>query len=272
MKRALLTTLFVVVLLPGQASAAGDGKTEAVKPTAEGHPLKELWSGYHYAEPEVRKLQDSEADNPAMPLFKKGKALWKKVEGRANKSCASCHGDAAKSMRGAAATYPAFFKLTEKPQSLAARINLCREKFMGARAFPYESEQLVALTIFVKRQSKGVALAISDDGPLKPFLDKGKAYYTSRRGQLAISCAGCHEKYAGKRYRSEKLSQGHANGFPAYRKSWKATGSLLKQVNQCLARVRANPLKAGSDNLTNLQLYLAWRANGLVVETPAVRE
>ncbi len=272
MKLALLTMLIVIVSLPGQASAAGDGKTEAVKPTAEGHPLKELWSGYHYAEPEVRNMQDSEADNPAMVLFKKGEGLWKQVDGRANKSCASCHGDAAKSMRGAAATYPAFFKLTEKPQTLTGRINLCREKFMEARAFPYESEPLLALTIFVKRQSKGMALAVAEDGPLKPFLDKGKAYYTSRRGQLAISCAGCHEKYAGKRYRSEKLSQGHANGFPTYRKSWKTTGSLLKQINQCLARVRANPLKAGSDNLANLQLYLASKANGLVVETPAVRE
>jgi len=272
MKKALLFALPLILVWPVGVSAAGDGKTEPVQPTVEGHPLKELWSGYHFANPEIQKLQDSDEDNPAYELLDKGETIWNKVDGRAGNSCASCHGDAAKSMRGAAASYPAFFKLAGKPLTLEARMNLCREKFMQARALPYESDELLALSVYVKRQSKGMAISVKANDLLKPFVDKGKAYYVSRRGQLDMSCASCHEKYAGKRYRAEKLSQGHANGFPAYRKSWKGAGSLLRQVNQCLARVRANPLRAGSDNYTNLELYLAWRANGLQVETPAVRE
>lgn len=272
MRSALLLALSLAFVSPLDAAAAGDGKTEPVKPAAGDHPLKELWSGYHFAEPDTRKLQDSDDDNPAFDLVGKGEALWKEVDGKARKSCASCHGDAAKSMRGAAAAYPAFFNLSGKPMTLATRINLCREKFMSTKALPYDSEQMLALSIYVKRQSKGMTIDVKATKPLKSFIDKGKSYYASRRGQLGISCAGCHDKYAGKRYRAEKLSQGHANGFPAYRKSWKETGSLLRQVNQCLARVRANSLRAGSDDFTNLELYLAWRANGLEVETPAVRE
>ena len=254
------------------AAAAADGKTEPVKPAADDHPLTELWSGYHYTSSEARQLQDDDDANPAFELYVQGEALWKKVAGRAEKSCESCHGDASNSMRGAAATYPAYFALAKKPLTLEARINLCREKFMQAPALEPESEPYLALSIYVRRQSNGMAINVTGEGPLKPFLDKGKRYYTSRRGQLNISCAGCHEKHAGKLYRADKLSQGHANGFPAHRKSWDGTGSLLRQVNQCLARVRANPLRAGSDDLTNLELYLAWRASGLTVETPAVRE
>jgi sulfur-oxidizing protein SoxA len=35
--------------------------------------------------------------------------------------------------------------------------------------------------------------------------------------------------------------------------------------------VRAQPYAADSQEMVNLQLYLASRANGLTVETPAVR-
>ena len=272
MRRLPTAMLLAAALWPVQVSAAGDGKTEAVKPATANHPLKELWSGTHYASPEIRAKQDSESDNPAMELYAKGEELWNKVEGRAKKSCASCHGNAATSMKGTAARFPAWFKLSKKPLTIEGRINLCREKFMSARALPPESDPLLALTVYVKRQSRGMAINVAGDGPLEPFLRKGKDYYTARRGQLDMSCAGCHEKYADKRYRKDKLSQGHANGFPAYRQSWKGTGSLLRQVNECLARLRANPLKAGSDELTSLELYLTWRANGLEVETPAVRD
>lgn len=272
MRRLLMGLLLMAAFWPVQTFATGNGKTSAVKPDVENHPLKELWSGTHYTSPEIRKLQESDSDNPAMKLYGKGEALWKKAEGRAKKSCSSCHGDVAKSMKGAATRFPAFFKLSKKPLTIESRINLCRTKFMQARPLPYESDSMLALTIYVKRQSKGMAMRVAGDGPLKPFLQKGKDYYTTRRGQLETSCAGCHDKYAGKRYRVVKMNQGHANGFPAYSQSKKKTGALLLQVNRCLARVRANPLKAGSDQLTNLELYLAWRASGLEVETPAVRE
>ena len=175
-------------------------------------------------------------------------------------------------MNGTATRFPAYFPLTKKPLGIAGRINLCRQKLMQAQAFPPQSDSMLALSVYVKRQSYGQAIAISPEGPLNPFIDKGKSYFTARRGQLDIACAQCHDKYAGKRYRSDTINQGHANGFPAYRLSWKKTGSLLRQVNQCLARVRAAPLKAGSGDLVNLELYLALRANGLRIETPALRD
>lgn len=273
MRRRILTLpLVLLALAPLPSFAAGDGKTTPVIPKSSGHPLKELWSGSYYSPPELRKLQDSDSDNPAMKLFDEGEALWKKAEGREKKSCSSCHGEAATSMKGTATRFPAFFKLTKKPVNIESRINLCRTKFMRARALPANSKALNALSIYVKRQSKGMAMSVAGDGPLKPFVQKGKDYFTTRRGQLDMSCAACHDKYAAQRYRANKITQGHGNGFPAYSLSAKKTRSLLKQINQCLARIRAKPLKNGSDQATNLELYLAWRANGLKVETPAVRE
>jgi sulfur-oxidizing protein SoxA len=39
----------------------------------------------------------------------------------------------------------------------------------------------------------------------------------------------------------------------------------------CNSSVRAEPYPFGADAYVDLELYLAWRARGLPVETPAVR-
>ncbi len=41
-------------------------------------------------------------------------------------------------------------------------------------------------------------------------------------------------------------------------------------MEECYSQVRATSEPYGSDELTTLQLYIAWRSNGLLIETPAV--
>ena len=48
-------------------------------------------------------------------------------------------------------------------------------------------------------------------------------------------------------------------------------GSLHRRLRACYQGVRAEPPVGGSPELVNLELYLAWRAQGLPIETPAVR-
>ena len=67
------------------------------------------------------------------------------------------------------------------------------------------------------------------------------------------------------------LSQGQSNGFPVFRLKWQKPGSIHRRFKGCNKQVRAKPFKIGSDVYNNLELYLAWRGNGLTVETPAVR-
>ncbi len=127
------------------------------------------------------------------------------------------------------------------------------------------------MTIFVKAQSRGIPVKVDISGKAKPFFEKGKAFYYKRRGQLDMSCAHCHEKYYGMKLRMNTLSQGMSNGFPAYRLKWQKPGSLHRRFSGCNKQVRAKPFKKGSDEYMNLELYLAWRGQGLPVETPAVR-
>ena len=62
MRRLLTGLLLTAALWPVQALGAGNGKTSAVNPAAGNHPLKELWSGYHYSSSEIRNLQDSDGE------------------------------------------------------------------------------------------------------------------------------------------------------------------------------------------------------------------
>ncbi|HET6492511.1 MAG TPA: hypothetical protein VFG44_06015 [Burkholderiales bacterium] len=44
-----------------------------------------------------------------------------------------------------------------------------------------------------------------------------------------------------------------------------------ERVCRCLYGVRAEMLPAGSPEFLDLELFLAWRAHGLPIETPGVR-
>lgn len=253
------------------AALAADGKTAPIKPTAKGHPLEEIWSGYKFAKADSHAMQDDDFANPAMTWFDTGEALWTKVDGAAGKSCSSCHNDAKVSMKGVGARYPVYFAAWKKPINIENRINWCRTENMKAKPWKYDSKQMLGMTIYVKRQSFGMPVHVKVDGKMKPFFEAGKKFYYERRGQLDMACSHCHQKYFGALIRQNILSQGQSNGFPTYRLKWQKPGSLHRRFRGCNKQVRSTPFKSGSDVYVNLELYLAWRGQGLPVETPAVR-
>ncbi len=253
------------------AASGADGVTTPIKPAAKDHPLEEVWSGYKYAATDTQAMQDDEFSNPGMAWHDTGQELWSKVEGDAGKSCASCHGDDASSMKGVGARYPILDEKRGKLVNIENRINMCRTENMKAKPWKYDSSQSLGMSIFVKAQSQGMPVNVKVDGAAKPFFDKGKEFYYERRGQLDMACATCHEGYFGQRVRMNTLSQGQSNGFPTYRLKWQKPGSLHRRFSGCNKQVRAKPFKKGSDEYLALELYLAWRGAGLPVETPSVR-
>ena len=234
-------------------------------------PLSELKSGSAFLGADLRSLQADDFANPGLLWVERGEKLWSEPAGRTKQSCASCHQDAGSSMRGVAARYPRIDAESGKLLNLEGRINLCRTRRMGAEPFRYESEELLALTAYVARQSKGMPIAASIDGPAKAHFDAGERSYRLRRGQMNLSCAHCHEANWGKRLYSETISQGHPNAYPAYRMEWQTMGSLERRLRACLSGIRAEMLPYGSSEYLDLELYLAWRAQGLPIETPGVR-
>lgn len=228
-------------------------------------------SGYTYAAAETRAIQDDDFDNPGSLWLSRGESLWQQTEGHENKACASCHGQAETSMRGVGARYPVYAKEAGRLLNVEQRINQCRTERMGATAWPSESEALLAMTAYVKHQSFMLPVAARIDGDAAPFFARGKAIYLARRGQLDLACSDCHERNHGRLLRANRLSEGMSNGFPLYRLKWQTLASLQRRIVGCMNDVRAEPYPEGAEEYVDLELYLAWRARGLPVETPAVR-
>jgi sulfur-oxidizing protein SoxA len=220
---------------------------------------------------ENQAMQRDDASNPGMLFIGDGETLWNRKHGAADRACADCHGDAAQSMKGVAARYPAYDETLSRPVNLEQRINLCRERRQNATPFRWESPELLALTAYVARQSRGITVAASDDARLTPFRARGQKLFEDRLGQLNFSCANCHDDNWGKRLGGSVIPQAHPTGYPIYRLEWQGLGSLQRRLRNCMTGVRAEPYAYGAPEFTELELYLMSRAAGLSIETPAVR-
>jgi len=230
-----------------------------------------LDSGYNYATAETQAMQNDDIDNPGFLWVDIGEEMWSKVDGKAGKSCASCHGADGSEMKGVSVTYPKYNEQDAKLRTVQDEINNCRTTRMQAKAWKWESDAMLGTTAFVKLQSRGMPINVAIDGKAAPFYEKGKAFYNQRRGGLDLSCKNCHTDNAGMYIRANLLTNGLPNGFPTYRLKWQKIGSLHRRFRGCNKNVRATPYKQGSDEYTNLELYITNRANGLPSETPSVR-
>lgn len=205
-------------------------------------------SGVEYASPEIRRLQADDAENPGMLWVDIGEKLFAA-------RCASCHA----SMKGVAARYP---------RVVDGKIVTLEAMVRHRVPFAYESEELLGLTAYVAYQSRGLSIGL----PLSEHdVEKGKAEYFRRRGQMNLACTHCHDANAGKKLGPETISEGQPNGYPAYRLRWQTLGSLERRLRACFSGVHAEMPAYGDPLLLELEAYLAWRGRGLPIEAPAVR-
>jgi L-cysteine S-thiosulfotransferase len=215
---------------------------------------EERRSGYEFMSRETRAMQDDDAANPGMFWVLDGESLFK--------PCAGCH--SVEKMKGVAARYPARDAKSGRPVNLEQRINACRTERMKEKPFAYESRELLSLTAFIAKQSRGMPIEVRKS-------DAGEALYRQRQGQLNLSCAQCHDERWDRKLAGTPIAQGHATGYPIYRLEWQGVGSLQRRLRNCLTGMRAEAYPYGAPELVELEQYLMWRARGMKIESPGVR-
>jgi len=214
-------------------------------------------------------MQDDATLNPAIFWVNDGQTLWQETLGPKNLSCASCHGDVKKSMRGVAAQFPKVIK--GKLQTLESQINACRVNAQDVPKLAYESKELLSLAALVAIQSKGMPITVQKTAENASYLNQGQHWFNKRMGQLNLSCAQCHEDRAGLKLGGSFIPQGHPNAYPIYRLEWQTLGSVQRRLRNCMSGVRAQQFEYGSPEMAQLELFLMWRARGLPMESPGVR-
>lgn len=268
---ALVTTVIAGLSVSGLHAVPALALHDTPLASPESAAISGPASGYQYRKPETRAIQDDDDINSAFLWIDDAAASWTRAEGAAGKACASCHGRAEEAMKGVGASYPKFYAPSGKPINLEQRINLCRTENMQAPAWDWETDELLAMTTYVKHQSRGMPVAVDIDGPARPFFEAGKLLFHKRLGQIDMACSHCHDGQVGKNLRAQELSQGQINGFPTYVLGFQRVISTHFIFRFCTLRVRAVPFDFGSEEYIGLELYTTWRGQSLPVETPGVR-
>jgi sulfur-oxidizing protein SoxA len=231
----------------------------------------ETLSGYEFIKPETQAMQDDDFANPGLLTVERGEELFNEVHEKNAKSCASCHGEEGEKLNVKnIARYPVYNIKTKEIITLQKRISNCRSTVTD-ESLDTDQPDLIALETFVRNRAYGEKVNVQTEGPITALLKKGEELFTTRYGLIDMSCYHCHTLYPGSMIRGQKISQGQANGFPAYRLDTGEVANLHQRIQQCLDLLRAEPFETDSEEIKLLGLYLMSRSNGLAIETPAVR-
>ena len=218
--------------------------------------------------PGLQALPRDDTQNPGQLWVHEGEALWRRVPAT-GRACVACH--APDTLPGMAARFPRWDDQRQRPLTLAARIDQCRVQHQQAAPQGPDGAEVLALSAYLGARSRGLPLQPDTRPGMHAWQARGEALWNQRLGQLNLACAQCHDQRAGAKLGGATIPQGHATGYPAYRLEWQDLGSLQRRLRNCITGVRAEPWPPGADEWLALEAYLAKRAAGLPVETPAVR-
>jgi sulfur-oxidizing protein SoxA len=260
-----------LLLTTGAAEVVGQQR-KSIPPSDKNNPLQELIPGYYFNSLSRRARQDDDFDNLGYVTWvTRGEKLWEQIDGVLRKSCATCHDKANTSMRGKAVTYPKYNSLAGKVVNLEQRINLCRQDKMKASPWAGGSQELLAMTSYIRAQSNHMPINVSISGFAAETFELGEKIYNTPSGQLGMTCGQCHNEHYGNFMRGTVISQGHPTAFPAWRDKSHQFQFLSSRINDCLEYMRASSIDPESKDFVALELYLNWRANGLPSEAPGIR-
>ncbi len=171
--------------------------------------------------------------------------------------------------------YPRFDPVLGEVVTLELAINQCRQ-LNGEPPYDYESNELVSLSAYMAWTSRGkkINVVIPEDPRARAAYESGKQFYYSKRGQLNFACSDCHVTSAGLYVRADHLSAslGHPSHFPVYRSKLGRMISLHSRFYGCIRDVRARPFEEQSIEYRNLEYFLTYMSNGLVINGPGARK
>ena len=183
-----------------------------------------------------------------------------------SRDCVRCHAAAT----GLAAHLPKL-AIDASVVTLESQINHCQAERVKNARYALESEPLLALAAYLAYSSRGLPHVVAPEVTQSAAWQRAQGEFTRVQGKLDFNCRSCHDNLYGKRVRTQAISQGHGVGYPAYRVEWQTLGSLNRRLRACFFGMETTVPAAGDPILAELQLYLAWRAQGLPIEAPAVR-
>ncbi|MFM9990639.1 MAG: sulfur oxidation c-type cytochrome SoxA [Burkholderiaceae bacterium] len=231
--------------------------------------LHQRQSSHTIMSPQTKAMQDDPTLNPATFWIMDGESLWTQKPSPQLPACSECHGQVNSSMKGVSATFPKSVK--SRLLNLDGQINQCRTTKQKQTVWPLESKALLSMSVLIANQSKGIPIIANQQPETQVALKAGEALFKQRMGHVNLSCAQCHDERYGMRLAGSTIPQAHPTGYPIYRLEWQTVGSLQRRLRNCMNAVRAQLFEPDAQEWLQLELYLMWRARGMLIESPGVR-
>jgi sulfur-oxidizing protein SoxA len=235
-------------------------------------PFNDYINGVYAVDQASREQWESIEEFPPYELnIDKGKKLFN-TPFKNGKTYASCFRNGG---IGIKQDYPYYDTAKGKVVTLEAAINECRKK-NGEEPLKWQKGAIADISAYMAYTSRGHKFDVkvpADEGALAAY-ERGKHHFYSKRGQLNMSCADCHQYNAGNRVRADILSPalGHVTHFPVYRSKWGGLGTVHRRYGGCNKQVRAKPYKPQSEEYSDLEYFETYMGNGLEVNGPGARK
>jgi len=191
-----------------------------------------------------------------------GSKLWtaKFKDGRALAGCFPNGG------RRVAALYPQYDARLKRVVTLEMAVNQCLKTHGEALYEPGDAQTMGVVLSYLRSLSDGQKVAVRVPAAAEERFELGRSLYFTRRGQRNYACASCHIQGAGRRFVDSVLSPaiGQATHWPVIRDG--APVSMQTRIRECLELMGAAPFAAGSEELNQLEYFLAYLSNGLTLK------
>ena len=207
---------------------------------------------------------------PFQADLEKGKALWETPFANGG-TYAGCFANGGQNVAG---NYPYFDDASGKVVTFEMALNDCRRR-NGEKEFAYgDRSTMGVLTAHARFLSDGMRMSVKVEGAraLAKY-GQGKRFYFTRIGQYNFSCSSCHLSNAGRILRTEIISPsvGQATHWPVFR-AGDNLNTFHMRLQRCMEQMRATPFPAGSEELNNLEYFLAYLSNGLPLRAAVYRK
>jgi len=262
-----MALVFLAALLP----AAAPGATpEAVRGEIAARMRQQLPAmapgdyalGAAAFDEDLRRLAQENAD-AAAPILAEGKRLWSRkfADGRTLGGCFPNGG------RRVAASYPQYDSRLKRVITLEMAVNQCLKSHNEALYEPSDPATMGAVIAYLRSLSDGLKASVRMPTGAEARFEQGRRLYFTRLGQRNYACASCHVQGAGKRFGEIPLSPpvGQATHWPAIRDGKPVT--LQARMRECLELMGAAPFPAGSEELNDLEFFLAYLSNGIALKS-----
>lgn len=202
--------------------------------------------------------------------LERGEEVYKQLNAKGD--FATCLGAKKGDLKGLRLTYPRFDKELGGIVGLEARIEHCAAKQgMKLENGSYDN---TAVSVYVTSFSNGMPLKIDvTREPMKSAFERGKQLFHTKAGWTNFSCATCHVSLVGKGLRGQipTTHYGDIGHWPTWR-SKDELQSLHVRFTECNRNAGVQPLKVGSPEYHDLEVFMTALSNGMPVTVPSQRD